>query len=531
MLGSNATLAGRSRLPRRSTVWAVALGFAAFLAVAYAATRGFLLHNYVALERESCTRDVRRVLSALADDLEGLSTFAYDYAVWNETYRFMADGNAAYVASNLAEGTFRSAGISFMVYVSPDGRVMLSKGYDSQKRQWAPVSADLVASLSADSPLVKHAASTSVVGGVVLLPDGPVLTVSRPILTSDEKGPSRGALVLGRHFGAARVRQLAARTHLTFTIRQSNDPKLPDDFRRAVRALNAAAPIFIDVMASNRIAGYTWIPDVYGKPALMVRVDEDRSLYRQGRQSVLYFLVALGTVGLLFVGTTGWILGRFILFRLRVEEHLAGSLKEKEALLQEIHHRVKNNLQIVSSLLSLQARATGNDEAAAILRESQSRVRTMGIIHDELYQDTDISHIVVGEYVRRLAKHVVASISASPDQITLHVDTDDSLLDMEDAVACGIIVNELVSNTVKHAFPKGTPGTIAVSFRRDASGRCVLQVADNGIGSAEPIDTQNTSSLGLRLVKTLVGQIGGTFDIQQADGTLCSITFHRPLAE
>ncbi len=194
--------------------------------------------------------------------------------------------------------------------------------------------------------------------------------------------------------------------------------------------------------------------------------------------------------------------------RNRALEKLTASLKEKEVLLKEIHHRVKNNLQVLSSMLRLQAGYIKDPQALELFEESQNRVRTMALIHEKLYQSQDLARIDFADYLRNLTNHLVRSYNG-PKEVALKVDVGEVHLTVETGIPCGLIVNELVSNALKHAFPGDRSGQIIVSLQR-CDGTYVLSVKDDGVGFPKDVDFRNTPSLGLQLVNTLATQLDGT---------------------
>ena len=209
--------------------------------------------------------------------------------------------------------------------------------------------------------------------------------------------------------------------------------------------------------------------------------------------------------------------------RKRVEQQMMSSLKEKEVLLKEIHHRVKNNLQIISSLLSLQSENISSDNPVRTFRESQDRIRSMALIHEKLYQSKDFSHIDFREYVRSLTAYLSRSY-ITRSGIEIVIDIEGVSLGIDTAIPCGLIINELVSNSLKYAFPGGRPGEIRVGLSRSGN-RYTLIVSDNGTGLPAGMDFRNTTSLGLQLVNTLVDQLGGTIDLDTSRETRFKITF------
>jgi len=199
------------------------------------------------------------------------------------------------------------------------------------------------------------------------------------------------------------------------------------------------------------------------------------------------------------------------------EEQVRSSLAEKEVLLKEIHHRVKNNLQIVSSLLDLQSDFMAGNASRLFLRDTQDRIKSMALIHQKLYQSDSLAFIDLREYVQELADSLYSSSVNDPDLISLEVDSEEILLGMDEAVPCGLIVNELISNSLKHAFPEGMAGDVSIRCRID-DGRVVITVSDNGVGLPTGLDVTNAETLGLQLVCMLTEQLRGTLSMDGEQG-------------
>lgn len=211
----------------------------------------------------------------------------------------------------------------------------------------------------------------------------------------------------------------------------------------------------------------------------------------------------------------------------KAEETLKAALVEKEVLLKEIHHRVKNNLQVVSSLLSLQSRGVQDDATRQLFKESQNRVQSMALIHEQLYQSKSLSAFDFPEYVRLLAGHLFRSYQVSASRIELDTNIANVQLGIDMAVPCGLIINELVSNALKHAFPGGSAGKIQVKLT-GKRGTASLSIQDNGTGLPEEIGLLNSETLGLRLVRSLVTQLEGEVRIERSQGTEIRIDFPVP---
>jgi two-component sensor histidine kinase len=207
------------------------------------------------------------------------------------------------------------------------------------------------------------------------------------------------------------------------------------------------------------------------------------------------------------------------------ERRLHTSLEEKNVLLREVHHRVKNNLQTISSLLRLQAASIQDPNVRDALQESQNRVRVMSLIHEKLYKSSTLTQINFAEYIRDLSADLFQVYSPLSGSICLDVDIDDVELSIETAIPCGLIVNELVCNALQHAFSPGSSGEIKISLTSSTPDHYQLKVQDNGIGLPANFDLRQTRSLGLQIVFALTRQLQGTVNIEQQHGTIFQITF------
>jgi PAS domain S-box-containing protein len=214
--------------------------------------------------------------------------------------------------------------------------------------------------------------------------------------------------------------------------------------------------------------------------------------------------------------------------RRQAEKQIQKSLEEKDILLKEIHHRVKNNLQIVSSLLSLQAGYITDQAALAIFREGQSRVKTMALIHEKLYRSNDLAKTDFAQYVHDLITELFHSYGVNPAIVSLKIHIRNVMLGIDTAIPCGLILNELVSNALKYAFLTDQKGNISISLRQGKQGEYLLIVSDNGVGIPEDLNFHETQSLGLTLVCTFVAQLRGKIELDRRNGTTFKISFPIP---
>jgi two-component system, sensor histidine kinase PdtaS len=219
---------------------------------------------------------------------------------------------------------------------------------------------------------------------------------------------------------------------------------------------------------------------------------------------------------------------RDITERRATEEQIKATLREKEVMLKEIHHRVKNNLQIISSLLSIQSQYLADSRDLELFRRSQDRVRSMALVHEQLYQTDDLAAIDFAPYVESLVRNLVASYRGDAGNVRLKLDVAGVFLGIDTAIPCGLIINELASNALKHAFPGDRAGQLTVYMRHE-DGSYVLEVGDDGTGLSHPQDIRKSQSMGLQLVTLLTEQLDGTISIDASCGTRFRITFNGPL--
>jgi two-component sensor histidine kinase len=219
--------------------------------------------------------------------------------------------------------------------------------------------------------------------------------------------------------------------------------------------------------------------------------------------------------------------GRIEKERKKMTDLVEASLAEKETMLREIHHRVKNNLQIISSLLSLQINKISDPRTIEALRDSQSRVQSMALVHEHLYRGEDFSRIDFSDYIHALATNLFQSYKAADENIQFEQEIAEISVDISTAIPLGLIINELITNSLKYGFKEKKDGLLSITATEDAQSLNII-VGDNGSGIPEGITLENQTSLGLRLVKTLTGQLHGTVAIDRTGGTKFVFTFPKP---
>ncbi len=246
-------------------------------------------------------------------------------------------------------------------------------------------------------------------------------------------------------------------------------------------------------------------------------------------------LVVLETSGVPFYDSHGDFGGyrgidRDITERKLVEERLEASLREKETLLRELYHRTKNNMQVISNLIDLQALAINEEKTLKIFKETQNRIKTMALVHEKLYQSKDLSNLNLKDYIVDLASALLGSYQLGEDRISLKLDVENISVSIDTATPCGLIINELMSNSLKHAFPGGRRGEISIELHQSEKGEIDMRFSDDGIGLPKGFDFRNKKSLGLTLVRNLsVKQLNGTFEVRTGRPTEFHIKFKEPL--
>lgn len=249
---------------------------------------------------------------------------------------------------------------------------------------------------------------------------------------------------------------------------------------------------------------------------------------KDGSRFPVEFITTPITEGGVVVGAV--LVFRDITERKRAEDRVRESLREKEVLLKEIHHRVKNNLQIISSMLNLQLPYIKDNKAIELFKESQNRVFTMALIHEKLYRSESLARIDLPEYIRSLTAKLFLSYGISEKMVKSEIHVENITLDVDAVIPCALIINELVSNSLKYAFPHfsvyaDTAGEVRIGLHRNTDEKCILTVGDNGVGLPEGFDISNCESLGLKLVSVLAKQLKGSIQLNTDRGTEFEIVF------
>lgn len=301
---------------RRKTLAIIGLVLVFPIVILYIASQTILLASYEQLEQQNMTRNVQRAINTLNNILGSLSTNTSDYAFWDESYRFIQDGNEDYITSNLNDPAFVNLGLNLMVFANAENEVVFKKAVDLETGERIAFPTELERYLTPDSPLFQHVDDDSNITGIVLLDDGPLLLASSRILTSERQGPSAGSLIFGQFLNAAKLADIAEALQLPITLAYLNADQLTEDFRLAAESLGANNPIVVRALGADRIAGYTQINDLTGTPILLLRVDQPREIYAQGQATISLFMLLLVSGAVVFSGVVLLLLERAVLSRL-----------------------------------------------------------------------------------------------------------------------------------------------------------------------------------------------------------------------
>jgi two-component sensor histidine kinase/sensor domain CHASE-containing protein len=549
---------------RKKTLLLVAVSRIALIVLVYAICRIIILDSFAELETTDTREHVLRVQSVLEDEFADLGAVAGDWAPWTDTYDFVQGYNVSYIEENLMDATFANLRLNMMVFLNDAGEIVYAKGYNIHIEAEEAIPPGVYEQLSVDNPLLQYSQLDRATSGLLLLPGTPVLVASRPIVTSDSQGPIGGTLIVGRYLDADHIADLSHKTRLFIHIDRADNPELSTDFRQALTALTDNAPIFIQPIDSQTIPGYFLLNDITGAPGLIVRVDDFRSIYQRGQDTLGYLVVSvtvaavlIGVVILLIlekyvlarlseltesvwkVGRSGdrsarvalpqgedelWQLASTINEMLESLQHSETQLHQSKVLLKEVHHRIKNNLQVINSLLTLQTLAIHDERINQLLKDCQHRIESIALVHEKLYSSTELSLVDVGEYTKSLVDKLRDSMVIS-NSIRVSVNADPIILDVDRAVPIGLILSELITNALKYAFPDGKAGEISVSLQMIEDNQYSIIVRDDGVGFPEDLDIRHAKGLGLQLVIGLTEQLDGTVELRRDGGAVFEIRF------
>ena len=310
---------------RTKTLLMVGLTLVGLLVGVFISAKVIVLGGFEDLEREVVRLNVDRARNVLSNELDYLDTNVRDEAAWDDTYAFIQSPYNDYIEKNLVDDTFIDLRLNLMLFIDSSGRIVFGKMFDLDAQREIPINQSIRDQFTRDVPLLRHDSIDSAVKGIVLLPEGPMLVVSRPILTSENQGPIRGSLIMGRYLGSKEIRRLADTTLLSTQVFQVDDPDIPPDFRDAQSNLLDGEAVVVQPLNSEEVAGYTLLRGLNEQPALILRVDLPRDIFIRGQTTFLYLVAAVVAVGLVFGTVVLLILKQMVLAPLaRLSSGVAG---------------------------------------------------------------------------------------------------------------------------------------------------------------------------------------------------------------
>jgi signal transduction histidine kinase/DNA-binding response OmpR family regulator len=304
---------------RVKTLVIIAVASAALIIVLYAASRSFILDKFIALEELSARENVEEVQAELDDEIERLDKSTADLSVYDGTYDYMVHPTKSYFHSLLSEGpggTLDQQRINFLVFADHSGRIVATDSFDPDTQTMPEIPSSLKTHVAPADALMNLPTTKSKVDGILLLPQGPALVASRPIVHTNYEGPARGALIATRYFDASEVKWLGDKMHFSLLAFRLDQSQLPADVADAGSYLSGPGSILIRPLSTETISGYLLLPDIYGKPALILRVDMPRAIYTEGRKSQLYFAGALLFIVVGFGLVVHYLLEKSVILRL-----------------------------------------------------------------------------------------------------------------------------------------------------------------------------------------------------------------------
>ena len=393
---------------RRKTLVILAVTISPLVGILYLASRTFLLSRFTDIERDAVRQDVDRSSAALSADLEAMDALALDNSSWDAAYNYMQHPTPDFVASAFRQapaGSFITQHDDFLLFVSPSGAIVGDKNFDLAPATYASVLQHMRARLTPDSPIVRNSFLSRPLAGILTLPEGPLLIAARPVLRSAGRGTPRGTLIVGRFFNEDETRHLAAQTQLKLSFRTLSDSSLPADFSSALAHLRRSGSTYVQALDRSSIAGYALVPDVFGRPAVLLKTEVPREIYQEGRLSMLHFAAALLLTGIVFGGIVQLLLERSVvspltLLNASVEQIAVGvdqnnasvrSGRDELAMLGNAVHRMidavhrteaqRNEIEARHRIFmnNLPAIAAIKDEAGRYLYFNAPMARTFGL--------------------------------------------------------------------------------------------------------------------------------------------------------
>lgn len=310
------------------------IGIAILVTTIYGLSQVLVRNSFLKLEEAETDRNVKRAVEVIRNEISNLSSKTYDWANWDDTYQFVLDGNQAFIDDNLSDDAISALDINLMAFIDLSGNVVFSKVVESQTGQSIKVPAYFSGKMSPDEFILNHPEGSDPVLGIIQLPEGSIMFSSLPIHTNSGEGPSRGTMVLGRFIDSLFIEKIGSSTHLSISLFNYEDTQNPADVIAAEQAIKTPEQAWIKALGANTVAGYMQINDIFGKPALILRIDTPRDILKQGQLSLQYLTIALIVVGFIFGVSNLLMLDRLVLARLVKLTQVANQVANGDSSIQ-----------------------------------------------------------------------------------------------------------------------------------------------------------------------------------------------------
>jgi PAS domain S-box-containing protein len=514
---------------RRKTLSIVAITCLGLVIVLYAASRSFLLGGFIKLEQSSARENVQRVLNALDDDIDGFRRFTRDRSASDQTYDAIIHPTTGSIGPLLGEdatGNLATRRYNFVVLVNASGHVVAARGYDRVTYTPVNLPENLTAHFSPTDPLIRFATTTSVSSGVLLLPEGPLLIASLPVVKSNSEGPIRGALVTARYLQSGDLQGLEKTIGLSLVVHALDGSPLPSDFEEARLHLSAPGAVHFRTVSNEVLHGYAVLNDIYGKPALILRVEMPRVIYQQGRLSELYFVGALVIAGIVFGGVVLLLLENSVISRVSSLNNSVASIansgdassrvqsegRDEIANLGGAINRMLGSLQVSQKQTQIaeeRYRAFMNNiPAIALIKDSQGRVlymnepmsRTYNIKLDDLHGKV-LADWIPPEIAMEIRRH---------DQEVL---SENRVMQFEEAIPTP---DGIIHDWLAFRFPLEGPdgerliGTVGIEITERKKAEAALQAAKEMAETANRAKSEFLANMSHEIRTPLNGVVGMT---------------------
>lgn len=335
---------------RKNTLMITGATLFFLIIILFVTSQFIVMANFVDLENQNMQQNVQRALNALSNEISDLDSFAHDWASWDDTYVFIQNNNSEYKSSNLVDETFSHSNIDVMVYVDSSGNIVEEKAFDLETKKEIQIPNELNEYILLNNTLLNHS-NVNNTSGIIMLPDGPMIIVSRPILTSNEDAPAKGTLIMGRYINQVEIKRLSEITKLPININQINDSNTNLNLENGSYASYGSIPIYINPLSGDIVEGSSILKDIDGKPILMLKIDMPRDIYKQGQESLLYSFASILIVGIVFGIVILIYLDKFVLSRLTKLSREVGKIDD-DNLSARVHVKWDDELSSLANSIN-----------------------------------------------------------------------------------------------------------------------------------------------------------------------------------